>query len=142
MPQPRAETPFAHRSSPRGQAWGTTLTHAYRPIPDKMTSFLDTILSQVRKPLGSNQTYTMDPDDEQRARSRAMAKLSTTLERLCCFTCNKVNPRVEMSADDSGYACLGCGEVLRANVKSEPRANYDNDPALEQAEHVPVMVDV
>ena len=107
-----------------------------------MTSFLDSILNQVRTPLGSNKPRTMDPEDEQRALSQRLAKLSTQLGKLCCIRCNKASSRVEMSADDSGYACKDCGTVLQFNVKSEPRANYNNDPALEQAEHVPVTVDV
>lgn len=107
-----------------------------------MTSFLNDLLRKVAKPLESHKPRTVDPDEEKRAFGQRLAKLSTTLSKLCCLTCNNANPRVEMSADHSGYACQDCGEVLQANVKSEPRANYDNDPALEQAEHVRNVVDV
>ena len=109
MPPPRTKTPLAHRSSPRGQAWGNTLTHAYRPIPDKMASFLDNMLRLVREPLGSNKTYTMDPDDEKRALGKRLAKLSTQFGKLCCIQCKKPT-RLEPSADDSGSVCKDCGD--------------------------------
>lgn len=110
-----------------------------------MTSFLDTLLRKpgIHGALASNKVVAKDPDDDKKALRVAMAKLTDTLGSFCCFGCHKPHPVAELDHDQSGYICggpMGCGTVLAANVKAEPRANYDNDPALEQHEKVRDMV--